>query len=280
MICAALLVKNETDTLERCLTSIVGHVDHVLVIDTGSDDVAQTRQVVKKTMKKLPSTVVEREWRNFGANLTELLKIAGTLQPWVLRLDADMTVEWHADFGTWFAGGPDRKVDAWQVELIDRTLSYRLPLLTRSKRRWTYVGATHEYLMGRANGKQRPISGITVTHHADGVNRPDKLERDLALLREGVEANEPRAVYYTAQTLRDLGRVPEAILMYARRSAMMDGWEEERWHAAYQAATLAGDVDTLIAVWRDRPHRHEPLTAAGRIVASRPNPDLLFNELP
>ncbi len=101
------------------------------------------------------------------------------------------------------------------------------------------------------------------------------LEQDLGLL-EGLE--DSRSVFYRAQTLRFLGRTDEAIGAYRER-VELGGWDEELWYSQYQAAVLAGDVDELLMVHRLRPWRHEPLTAAARIVAARDNPDILFNEV-
>lgn len=67
--------------------------------------------------------------------------------------------------------------------------------------------------------------------------------------------------------------------MYARRAAMKGTWEEERWHAAYWAARLRRDVNGLLAVYRERPWRHEPLSHAARFVAEDgARDDLLFLE--
>ncbi|HET9520694.1 MAG TPA: hypothetical protein VFO73_06605, partial [Candidatus Limnocylindrales bacterium] len=85
-----------------------------------------------------------------------------------------------------------------------------------------------------------------------------------------------------AQSLKGLGRIDEAIVWYDRRAAMTGTWEEERWHASYQAARLRGSVEDLLAVHAARPWRHEPLTAAAAIVHRRDpnaNGDTLFREL-
>ena len=59
----------------------------------------------------------------------------------------------------------------------------------------------------------------------------------------------------------------------------MGGWEEEAWYSAYRIGRMTGDVDALIRAYERRPWRHEPLSAAAAIVASRgARDDLLFME--
>lgn len=82
-----------------------------------------------------------------------------------------------------------------------------------------YVGATHEALV--VEGPVTLLDGIRFLDHADGANRPGKSERDIALL-EAALADDPgdlRSLFYLAQSLRDAGRLDEAIDAYSRRAA-------------------------------------------------------------
>ncbi len=258
---AYTIARDEAAIIERLLASTADVVDLHVVIDTGSTD-----DTVACARQHRHTFVTRRPWIDFGANLTEAVRYASELGGWALRLDADMTVDAHPDLGAWLDG--DAAGDVYDVTVHDGDLDYRLPLLTRSGRPWRYVGATHESLDVDGADHGGPLVGLDVHHYADGGARDDKHRRDLALLADGVDAGEPRATYYAAQAHWCLGQVDEAIDLYLRRAGMVDGWEEERWHAAYRAADLAGDVDALLAVWRQRPWRAEPLDAARRHVAA------------
>lgn len=245
-----------------------------VVIDTGSDD-----DTAALAARHPHAVVLSRPWRDFGSNRTDLLAVAGEHADWVLSVDADETVDAVAGFRAWLDDAATVHADAYDVTTHDGHLTYRVPLLTRSTAGpWRYVGATHEAL-DVAGRHVRPVTGLAVVHHADGGHRADKHTRDLALLAAGVAAGEPRATYYAAQAHWCLGNVDEAVDLYLRRAGMADGWEEERWHAAYRAADLAGDVDALLAAWRQRPWRPEPLDAARRhVAAAGATDDRLFIE--
>jgi hypothetical protein len=103
--------------------------------------------------------------------------------------------------------------------------------------------------------------------HACGSSRAEKVERDLRLLRAGVEAepDNARYMFYLAQTLRDAGQHQEALAWYLKRAAA-GGWEEEAWYSEYQAAACRlelgdhdGFVAAALAAWDRRPWRLEPL---------------------
>lgn len=68
--------------------------------------------------------------------------------------------------------------------------------------------------------------------------------RDLEILERQVAATpqDARAVFYLAQTHRDLGHREQAVELHERRAAP-DGWDEESFYARYQAGLLLVDVD-------------------------------------
>lgn len=267
-LCLAMIVRDEADTIERALTSAAPLVDEMVVVDTGSVDDTRERAT------QAGATVIERPWVGSAHNRTEALQVARDRGDWILMIDADMTVEHHPGLRDWLAQDPDPDVRIWRVLIQHGKLLWRLPLLTRGHHDWEYRGETHPYLAG--HGKQRSLNGLTLHHH--GRSDPGKPDRDIAALADGVARNEPRAIYYTAQALKDTGRLEEAIEMYLRRAAMSGTWEEERWHAQYTAARLAGDTEGLIEAWRRRPWRPEPLEQAARLARAQAHDDVLFLE--
>ena len=92
-----------------------------------------------------------------------------------------------------------------------------------------------------------------------------------------MEAGDPRAVFYSAECLRFLGCLPQAIELYQQR-ASMNSFEEEAWYAQYQAAKLSRNVTDLLKAFERRPWRAEPLWAAIDIVRDTEHTDVLFLE--
>lgn len=258
MLTMVSIVKNEEEALPRLLDSVEGLVDNYVVVDTGSTD------CTVEVLESYGIAAHRREWVSFGHNLTEAFCIANTKGDWLLRLDADMTVSYHDGLKDWL--GTEATADSYNVEIQENGTSWRLPLLVRGGMEWEYVGATHEYL-NMGGRKSSDLVGLTIYHHADGSNRSDKFQRDVDLLAPGVEANDPRAIFYTAESLRCLGRTQEAIKLFDRRARMTGTWEEEAWYAEYRAATLTLELDPqkgierLLRCHARRTERAEPLYA-------------------
>ena len=73
-ICLNMIVKNEAAVIERCLASVRAHIDHWVIVDTGSTD--GTQALVRDALKDVPGTLFERPWVHFGHNRSEALALA------------------------------------------------------------------------------------------------------------------------------------------------------------------------------------------------------------
>src|SRR5260370_22154355 len=194
--------------------------------------------------------------------------------------------------------------DAYRLIQRGAGLEYRnTRLLRRGAQGARYLGVTHEYL-DVPSGRIADLDGAWFRDHMDGANRPGKFDRDIDLLRRGLqdEPDNARYVYYLAQSFRDSGRMAEAAQHYKRR-AEMGGWDEEVWHARLQLARCWRDMGDerhflhgALHAFEARPTRPEPLADLARfyrekggcnelaaLFAARglqvPHPtDLLFND--
>jgi len=101
-----VITKNEADRIARCVGSMLGMCQEVIVLDSGSSDgtVAIARG--------LGCRVEHLHWQGFAAQKNAVIALAS--QPWVLLLDAD---EWlglaaQADVRALFAGAIEQS-DVW-----------------------------------------------------------------------------------------------------------------------------------------------------------------------
>ncbi len=268
VMCAGGRAANPVAAVE----SVIGLIDSYHIVNTG-DMGDNTRAAILEL--PVDGEVVDDPFDGSGPSFTRALGRARGSADWLLHLHSDETAEVFPAFREWL-DGYDEPTDVFQVPIVNPGLVHRLPRLMRGDLEWRYVGNAHEYLeiAGRST---RWLNGLDIHHHG-GPSGPEKFEYVLEQLEAEYLAGEPRATFYTAEALRDLGLTVQAVSVYLERAAMRNGWEEERWYAQYQAAKLAGDVDALLSVWRERPHRHEPLMAAARIVAARGTEDVLFVE--
>ena len=279
-VCLTMIVRDEAHVIERCLRSAAPWVDTWAIVDTGSSD--ETPSIVERTMLRLglPGRLYVAEWRDFGINRSEALeraRVSGATHS--LMIDADETLE-GADVNRL----RDFKGDWAELSHECAGHRYYLPRLTSNAKAFGYAGVLHEYVTcppGCVEPLAR-VDGITVRGHFDSARNQlppaEKYARDAAVLLGVVSAypDDARSWYYLAQSHRDAGHYHQAALVYQHR-AEMGGWDEERWHAQYQAVRCrersgGASIDELRAMYRDaarqRPWRAEPLEDLARLAAA------------
>lgn len=275
-IVLCMIMKNEAAVIERCLAAAAPLVDAVSLCDTGSDDGTPELAEAFLNAAEIPFRISRHAWVNFGHNRSLSFTAARGLardlgwdleQAWTLFLDADMVIEAAEDFSA-----AQLHADSHQVRLGNADFWYYLSVLARLALDWHSVGATHEYWAADGAGPGARLDSLTINHVADGGTRHEKFERDIRLLETELlyEPENPRSMFYLAQSYYDLGNYAEARGWYLRRAASA-GWEEEGWYAAYKAALCLvhlgqwdAGVGELLAAWQRRPTRAEPLYQLAR----------------
>ena len=108
-VSVCIMVLNEEDRLERCLSRVNGFAE-VVVLDTGSTD----RSVA--ICREHGVDVHETRWEGYGKTRKKLFSLA--TQPWILWLDADelITDELAVELEALFAGPIG--LDAFEINLI------------------------------------------------------------------------------------------------------------------------------------------------------------------
>ncbi|MFB7667258.1 glycosyltransferase [Kitasatospora sp. NPDC056138] len=250
-----MIVKDEAAVIERCLASVRDLVDTWVISDTGSTD--GTQALIRRALDGIPGELHEEPWVNFGRNRTLNIEHARGRADYLLLIDADMVVRRDGAL-------PALTADSYMLRHA-ADLEYRIKRLVRGDMAWRYEGATHEYLTTDQVDRTANLDALVIDHFADGGSRSDKFERDARLLSEDLrrDPDNPRTVFYLAQTMRDMGRSGEAIELYQRRAAM-GGWVEEIYYALLQVGVLkaeAGDwpgaMDAFLHAWEIRPERLE-----------------------
>jgi glycosyltransferase involved in cell wall biosynthesis len=84
-ISVVIICKNEETEIGRCLQSLNGLTDDIVVLDNGSTD--GTKEIVRK----MGGHLVEESWEGFGKTKNKATKFAK--YDWVLNLDADESVD-------------------------------------------------------------------------------------------------------------------------------------------------------------------------------------------
>ena len=266
-ICLVMIVKNEMKVLERCFDSVVKYLDYWVICDTGSTD--GTQKFIKEYFKskKLPGTLLEHKWIDFGYNRTKAVRAAHKKADYLILMDADFV----------FCIKDSKfkktklKMDSYQIK-YEGALDYRQALFVSGKKKWKYVGVTHEYITCDPPNRTGMLDAFTFDHLADGGNRSDKFERDIRLLTKGLkdEPNNIRYMFYLAQSHKDLSHWDEAIKYYIMR-AKKGGWDEEVYYSLYQLGVCMmnrGDPYDKFKGYLLKAHKHRPsrLEALYRLV--------------
>jgi len=256
-----MIVKNEVDRIERCLRSVAHYIDCYVIVDTGSTD--GTPDKIKELLHPIPGEIHHAPFINFSQARNAALDAARASKlefDYMLLMDADMELR---------VDNPDalaRHFHSPVLALLQKAggTSYWNTRLLSRYRDGNYVGATHEYLDA---GECVPLEGVWFYDHADGSNRKEKFERDVALLLPEVEADpkNARSWFYLGQSYRDAGRHQEALDAYKKR-VDLGGWEEEvfvsQMNVAHSYKELGNEdafVRNMLDAYNLRPIRVEPL---------------------
>lgn len=263
-----MIVKNEAPVIRRCLDSLRSFIDAWVIVDTGSTD--ETRELVRDALSGIPGELLERPWKNFGHNRNEALSLARSRGDYLFFIDADERLQLPAGYKR-----PVLTADGYHLNVRYGGLSYARCALVAARLPWRWEGVVHEYLACASGFKLETLPGPTVIVAHDGARSrdPDTYKKDAALLEDALreDPNNPRNVFYLAQSYRDAGELEKSRETYQRR-AKMAGWEEEGWFAEYQAAVLAERLGAspevisfaYLSVYQRRPTRSEPLVRLAR----------------
>jgi len=259
-ICLNMIVKNEAKIITRMLESVSSIIDTYLICDTGSTD--NTIEIIKAffDVRSIPGEVIEVPFKNFGYNRTMALKPALKKADYVLLLDADMKIVIEPDFSknmlvdkAYLLLQKNAAISWWNTRIIHKSVDA------------TCVGPTHEYYDLPGGVRCDTFNKIWINDIGDGGCKIDKFDRDIRLLKEGLveSPNNPRYLFYLANSYFNSGRHEESIPYYKKRIEV-GGWYEEIWYSFYNlgfAYQRTGRPEVAITTWLEgfnfHPHRCE-----------------------
>lgn len=269
-MCLVMIVRDEEDTIKKCLTAVSPYISYWVIVDTGSKD--NTLQVIRETMDELgiPGELHERPWVNFEVNRTESLELAKNKCDFRWIIDAD---------DTFILDDPninpfcvlDKDFDSYHISYKLHSLKYFRAQIVRSDQDWSYKGVLHEYLhLDKENQKSGQIMGCHVDADISPLKRAgsviEKYSKDAIILEEALE-KEPentRYMFYLAQSYRDSNQPQKSLEAYQRR-VDAGGWPEEVYYSMYMIGRLkevlghpASEViEAYSRAWEYRPERLE-----------------------
>lgn len=270
-ICLNMIVKDEAHVIRRCLDSVRPLIDHWVIVDTGSTD--ETKQVILDTFSDIPGTLHERPWKNFGHNRSEALDLCEGIADYVFTIDADEILE--IDDGGSFDG-----ISSDYCTLIKKrgAREYRVPSLLKTACNWRWEGVIHEQPYSDIAETGETVDGVRIISPPDGARSldPHKYRRDALTLEAALieDPDNPRTVFYLAQSYKDADDYDNALRYYERRLSM-GGWRDEEYYSLFQIGVVKvvrGDpwhecLEALLRAQSHTSHRIEPLFEIGMYYA-------------
>jgi len=216
LLVAAIIVRNEEETLPDCLVSLEGVCDRIEICDTGSTD--RTVEIARQA----GANVIEREWHNdFGAARNQVLEQCRDAR-YVLIVDADERLvcpdplETRRYLATYAAEHPSFNLEIANIE-SDGGEMYRFIAVRLFHTDGTeYRGALHEAVY--KIGDTRPLNGhrlnhMTINHYGyarEVVTSRGKAERNLEIAEAQHEAaGDSRSAIHLARSLSFADESPE-----------------------------------------------------------------------
>lgn len=191
-ISLCMIVKNEEKNLEKCLTAIAGHMDEIIIVDTGSTD--RTKEIAKQYTDK----VYDYQWtEDFAA--ARNFSISQASYEFILVIDSDEITE-NIDIEN------IRKLTEENPRKIGRLL--RVNEYTRngeafqyfervnrlfSKKHYRYEGIIHEQVVSikdsEGDSYHIPLSVRHSGYEGELAVRKNKTERNIRLLKQALTKN-------------------------------------------------------------------------------------------
>jgi tetratricopeptide (TPR) repeat protein len=173
---------------------------------------------------------------------------------YILLLDADMVLKVNDNFSI-SQFKQELSADAYYLFQGSPSFYYKNIRLIKNKPDIQYWGVTHEYIKLLENSSYLQIEKeyLFIEDIGDGGSKTEKFERDIELLKKGLEENpdNDRYLFYLANSYRDSKQYSNAIKNYKKR-ILLGGWNEEVWDSYYNIGKCyhkIGDYANAIYYW-------------------------------
>jgi glycosyltransferase involved in cell wall biosynthesis len=229
-----MIVRNEENIIARCLDSVKGIPDEIVIVDTGSSD--RTQEIVQEFTDK----IFDFPWiDDFAAARNFAFSKATT--DYILWLDADdVFADSDREQFLKLKKNLDPFMDAVNMPYLlafDQfgavTFSLRRNRLVKRSKNFRWLGAVHEYL--EVYG-QVLNSDICVTHKGTGGEDADRNLKIYEKRKAKGESFSPRDLYYYANELFDHQLYKRAIEAYQEFFETGQGWVEDKISACGKVA--------------------------------------------
>lgn len=226
-----MIVKNEEDTLARCLSCAKDIVDEIIIVDTGSTD------ATKKIAEKYTDKIYDFQWID-DFSMARNFSFSKATKDYILWLDADDIIT-REDVRKFIELKAiiDPSVDAVMMKYIggidaqgNVTFSYYRERLVKRSNNFKWVDPVHEYIMTSGH----IISSDTaITHNKVNATPTDRNLKIFNKMKAAGKEFSPRNIFYYARELYYKHQFSDAIIYLNKFLDTNEGWIEDNINACF-----------------------------------------------
>jgi glycosyltransferase involved in cell wall biosynthesis len=242
-VTVAMIVKNEERVLARCLESIQGAVDEIVIVDTGSTD------ATKEVARRYTDHVFDFQWCDDFAAARQFSFDQATSR-WVFWLDADDIVHGAASIKPGLEALPDDVgLIYWRYiyehdEAGAPSWQFWRERCVRVDAGPTWVGRIHETVTTAHQCVRVRMPEVVVEHYREHERSMEKMHRNLAILQAELAASgdspSARLLLHLGRDLASSGQVRKALPHIRRYVRMVTIPEESYYGYVYLAGLYSG----------------------------------------
>ncbi|MFG6366932.1 MAG: glycosyltransferase [Lachnospiraceae bacterium] len=228
-ISLCMIVKNEERHIARCLDSVAGLVDEIIIVDTGSTD--RTVEIASNYTSKIFSYQWKDDFSDARNN-----SFSKASMDYCMWMDADDILETvERDKFLQLKQSLSAEVDIVMMKYHTLFDEEGRPSFTYFRERWIrnsaqyrWVGAVHEVIP--PNGKVI-YSDIAISHKKIGSGNPNRNLRIYQKMIADGKTLEPRHQYYYGRELYYHKQYEEAVSVLEQFLCTKEGWIENKIEA-------------------------------------------------
>lgn len=243
LIHLAIMVKNAGDSFEKVLTDNLPFIDRWTILDTGStDDTISTINRILGGKKK--GELYQEPFINFRDSRNRCLDLAGKKCKYTLMLDDTYIIQGELrDFLNICRG--DQFGTSYSLYIKSDDSEYTSNRIVKTANELRYIYKIHEVINPKNN------TNVCIPIHKSLIHdyRCDYMENrtmsrkeyDLKLLFEEVQEcpDDPRHLYYVAQTYNLMGKYEQALEYFLKRADHpVEGFVQEKADSLFEAARI------------------------------------------
>lgn len=278
LIAVVLMIKNESTSIQSTLSSLFdGGIRHFLIFDTGSTDT--TLELVHGFFEQhqLGAYVTQEPFIDFSSSRNRALELAEQHFadiPFLLMPDAEWYLHQAEALIKFCAQEINRDTPLYLIKIKMHLIEFTTARLFRTASHIRFQGVVHEAPSVVTQVKAPDSVYFEVKASEEGIKKSNRRwQQDLVLLSNAHAENpqDPRTVFYLAQTYECLNKLENAYRFYQIREKL-PGWDEENFITLFRLGGLthqlsltnpqyswATAMDYFLKAFSQRPHRIEPL---------------------